>query len=104
MSRERLGKSRRVGDVASFLSSTVLPNHTHLGSYTRTVSLHRVEPLPLATRAARSPRLAYAAASASASALNFNCSAMHSLGRTSGRSVSSWPSHDTQGWTIPPFG
>jgi hypothetical protein len=33
---------RRVGDVASFLLLTVLANHTHLASYTRIVSLHRV--------------------------------------------------------------
>lgn len=40
------GKFGRVGDVASFLSPTVPLNHTHLGGYTRIVSLHRVGSLP----------------------------------------------------------
>ena len=33
---------RRAGGVASFYKSPSGPNHTHLGPYTRTVSLHRV--------------------------------------------------------------
>lgn len=38
----RLCGDRRVGDDVLFYLLTLLANHTHLASYTRAVSLHRV--------------------------------------------------------------